>query len=158
MIVVVFLVFAACSLQLCHSWNLDRFIPSKRQYRLKPTIYKMQSESATSGNVEVLKRIGDWACVKNCGACCKLGPLSSRPDLNEYLDEKNFALYKSMIGPDDWCKNFDQVNRICTIYDTRPDFCRVDKTNFKKMFGVEEDEFEVHFIVFLSSLLTRDTF
>ena len=33
----------------------------------------------------ILRRVDKWACVKNCGACCKLGPLDSRPDLESYL-------------------------------------------------------------------------
>lgn len=31
----------------------------------------------------ILKKIDKWACVKNCGACCKLGPMDSRPDLKD---------------------------------------------------------------------------
>lgn len=37
--------------------------------------------SAVVGEPEILRKIDEWACVKGCGACCKLGPLDSRPDL-----------------------------------------------------------------------------
>ena len=81
--------------------------------------------------------------MKNCGACCKLGPIESRPQLKEYLNEIDYARYESLIGPDDWCKNFDQENRLCKVYDTRPDFCRVDSENFKKMYDIEEEDLNV---------------
>ena len=37
----------------------------------------------------ILRRVDKWACIKDCGACCKLGPLEDRPDLSEYLTELN---------------------------------------------------------------------
>ena len=45
-----------------------------------------------------------------------------------------------MIGPDDWCINFDKTTRNCKIYDERPSFCRVEFSTFNKMYGIEEDE------------------
>ena len=50
-----------------------------------------------------------------CGACC-LG-------LDQYPDEEMRAL----AGPDGSCKHLGPDRKTCTIYDTRPDFCRVDK-------------------------------
>mmetsp|Transcript_6822 Transcript_6822/g.7066 ORF Transcript_6822/g.7066 Transcript_6822/m.7066 type:complete len:203 (-) Transcript_6822:82-690(-) len=94
----------------------------------------------TSSDSNILRQVDKWACVKSCGACCKLGPIESRPDLPEYLDEKEYESYKSMIGSDNWCKHFDQTNRLCTIYDNRPDFCRVEPAKYKKMFNIEEEE------------------
>jgi len=88
----------------------------------------------------ILRRVDKWACVQKCGACCKLGPLSSRPDLETYLNPEEFASYESMIGSDDWCKHFDKEKRICKIYDERPEFCRVEPKKFKSMYGIAEDE------------------
>lgn len=88
----------------------------------------------------ILRRVDKWACVKNCGACCKLGPIESRPDLETYLSAEEHQLYKSMIGHDNWCKNFDKNTRMCKIYDERPSFCRVDPVKFKSMYIVEEAE------------------
>lgn len=48
-----------------------------------------------------------------------------------------------MIGPDDWCVNFDKQSRMCKIYDNRPEFCKVDKVRYKKMFQIEEEDFNV---------------
>lgn len=31
-----------------------------------------------------------------------------------------------MVGEDGWCIHFDTGGRRCRIYDTRPDFCRVE--------------------------------
>ena len=98
-------------------------------------------EVVISPQTEILRRIDSWACVSKCGACCKLGPLSSRPDLNEYLSEEDFERYKSMIGDDEWCVNFDKESRKCTIYEERPGFCTVALPTFQKMYGIEEEEF-----------------
>ena len=123
--------------------------------------------SAIGGdNAMILKKIDRWACVKNCGACCKLGPLDSRPDLESYLTPAELSKYRSMVGADDWCVHFDQATRyeistislvslkpdvndhftfcsMCTVYDERPDFCRVEPRKFKTMYGIEEDELNV---------------
>ncbi|KAJ1442370.1 hypothetical protein B484DRAFT_322056 [Ochromonadaceae sp. CCMP2298] len=88
----------------------------------------------------ILRRVDKWACVKNCGACCKLGPLDSRPDLDTYLSPEELAKYESMIGADDWCINFDKESRMCKIYEDRPDFCRVEPKKFQKMYDIEEEE------------------
>lgn len=89
----------------------------------------------------ILRKVKNWACIKSCGACCKLGPVDSRPDLSSYLTPEELAQYLSMIGQDDWCVNFDQQSRMCKIYDTRPGFCRVDSDRFRSMFGIVEDDF-----------------
>ena len=101
------------------------------------------SDIHNSQNDLILRKVDKWACVKNCGACCKLGPLSSRPELSSYLSEAEYQQYTSMIGHDDWCVNFDQNSRMCTVYDTRPDFCCVEPKAFKRMYGVNEDELNV---------------
>ncbi len=106
------------------------------------SVTSTSGESVNSGSI-ILRQIDEWACIKNCGACCKLGPLDSRPDLQTYLTPEEHRLYVSMIGPDDWCKHFDKDERLCTIYDSRPNFCRVESTNFQKMYGIEADEFNV---------------
>jgi Fe-S-cluster containining protein len=82
-----------------------------------------------------------WRCVKNCGACCHLDP-EARPDLAEYLSEAELAQYLSMVGEDGWCINFDRQNRTCTIYETRPRFCRVEADVFKDMYGIEPEELD----------------
>lgn len=69
------------------------------------------SVSESSVDAVILRKIDRWACVKNCGACCKLGPLDSRPDLESYLTPSELSKYKSMVGPDDWCVNFDKATR-----------------------------------------------
>ena len=97
-------------------------------------------QSTTDLDGEILRRVDKWACIKNCGACCKLGPLDSRPELPEYLTEQELTLYKSMIGDDDWCINFDKDTKMCKIYETRPTFCTINPVNVQKMFDIEEDE------------------
>jgi Fe-S-cluster containining protein len=94
----------------------------------------------SSAPAKILRRVDKWACVSGCGACCKLGPLSSRPDLKDYLTPAELTQYTSMIGKDDWCVHFDQTTRMCTTYETRPDFCKVRADKMRTMFDVEEDE------------------
>ena len=47
--------------------------------------YNVAESSDGALDTFILRRVDKWACVKNCGACCKLGPLDSRPDLESYL-------------------------------------------------------------------------
>ena len=49
---------------------------------------------------------------ENCGECCK---------------NWNPARYdKNIVDKNGVCKYLDVNTNLCTIYDTRPDFCRVD--------------------------------
>jgi hypothetical protein len=68
-----------------------------RPFKSMLSLRKARSVQMSSSDV-ILRQIDDWACIKNCGACCKLGPLDSRPDLEEYLTPEEFSTYKSMIG------------------------------------------------------------
>lgn len=86
-----------------------------------------------------------WQCVKSCGACCYLAP-DERPDLDEYLTPDQLALYLSLVGPGGWCIHYDPQERLCTVYDQRPDFCRVTPATFETMFDVQPpdlDEFAI---------------
>lgn len=112
---------------------------------------------SSDDSVEILRRIEDWGCVKGCGACCKLGPLESRPDLREYLNDEEYKLYVSMIGADEWCIHFDKTSRLCTNYEKRPSFCTVDKAKFKKMYDVDNEDF-TDFCKFCCTENIKDTF
>ena len=82
-----------------------------------------------------------WQCVKHCGACCQLDP-SERPELADYLTEAQLSQYLAMVGDDGWCIHYDAKARLCTIYDTRPEFCRVTAPTFATMFGIEATELD----------------
>ena len=51
-------------------------------YQLFQSKLRLRSSSSTSlfssYKDQILRKVDNWACVKNCGACCKLGPLDSR--------------------------------------------------------------------------------
>ncbi|KAJ8601249.1 hypothetical protein CTAYLR_003257 [Chrysophaeum taylorii] len=47
-----------------------------------------------------------------------------------------------MVGTDGWCVHFDRDRRLCTVYETRPDFCRVTPATFDRMYGVDEAHFD----------------
>ncbi|MEO0541431.1 MAG: YkgJ family cysteine cluster protein [Cyanobacteria bacterium P01_A01_bin.105] len=76
-----------------------------------------------------------WQCVKHCGACCQLDP-SDRPELADYLTAEQLSQYLGMVGEDGWCRHYDREQRLCTVYERRPDFCRVTAPTFEAMFGV----------------------
>ena len=61
---------------------------------------------------DFLTDTGDWQCTK-CGACCKLMHLV--PEL-QFLDRG-----------DSVCVHLGN-NKMCSIYDSRPDRCRVELT------------------------------
>ena len=73
-----------------------------------------------------------WTCIENCGACCKFN-LNERLDLSDKLNKEDILLITSMTAKDGWCKNLDRKNMKCTIYESRPHFCRVNEfsTRFK---------------------------
>ena len=72
-----------------------------------------------------------WSCIENCGACCYFD-LTERKDLSRILSREDIAVITSMTRNDGWCKHFDKSNKKCTIYESRPHFCRVNK--FSKSF------------------------
>ncbi len=82
-----------------------------------------------------------WQCVKNCGACCELSP-ADRPDLGDYLSEAELSLYMSMVGKDGWCIHYNKAERNCTIYEERPNFCRVQTDTFKHLYDIDPDELD----------------
>lgn len=82
-----------------------------------------------------------WRCLQGCGACCNLTP-GDRPDLGEYLTPEELDIYLSLVGEDGWCVNYDQAERLCTIYEDRPGFCRVRPDTFTKMFGIPPADFD----------------
>jgi hypothetical protein len=80
-----------------------------------------------------------WQCVKQCGACCNLDP-GDRPELEDYLTPEELQTYLSFVGEEGWCIHFDQALRECTIYDSRPRFCRVQADTFQDMFGIQPED------------------
>ena len=72
-----------------------------------------------------------WKCIENCGACCKLD-LHERIDIFNVLNEDEINLIYKMTGKDGWCKHFDKKKKKCRIYESRPNFCRVNE--FSKSF------------------------
>ena len=78
-----------------------------------------------------------WACMEQCGACCRLAP-DERREAVESLDPYQQQQYLSMVGADGWCIHFDSGSRSCRIYDSRPDFCRV--SSLCSLFGVDPEQ------------------
>lgn len=129
----VLLLATATIVQSYHKSIFNRIVASSQ--------HKLHASTSTD-QPNILRQIGKWSCVSNCGACCKLGPVSDRPDLEEYLSPDEFKTYVGMIGSDDWCINYNKETRLCNIYETRPEFCIVDPNKFKTMYDVESDEMD----------------
>ncbi|KAA8497527.1 hypothetical protein FVE85_5112 [Porphyridium purpureum] len=82
--------------------------------------------------------IPTWSCVKHCGACCYLS--ADERDLHVALQTaEQVTEYLSLIGPDGWCVHFDKQKRSCSVYASRPLFCRVDRARFEELYGVADD-------------------
>lgn len=79
--------------------------------------------------------MANWACIKQCGACCYLDP-AERPELDQYLTPEELRLYLSLVGLDGWCIHFDPVTRNCKIYKDRPRFCRVTPEVFQDLYEI----------------------
>eukprot|EP00929_Paragymnodinium_shiwhaense_P011593 TRINITY_DN11754_c0_g1_i1.p1 TRINITY_DN11754_c0_g1~~TRINITY_DN11754_c0_g1_i1.p1 ORF type:complete len:618 (+),score=111.42 TRINITY_DN11754_c0_g1_i1:62-1915(+) len=82
-----------------------------------------------------------WKCIPQCGACCYLAP-DERPHIKDFLSAEEYEIYKGLVLPDGWCKNYDRDNRMCTIFDTRPSFCSVKNFLLPKApgFGVDASD------------------
>ena len=78
-----------------------------------------------------------WRCISNCGACCRLAP-DERIESIEALSEDQAKLYLGMVDENGWCKNYDVTNRMCRIYDQRPDFCKV--SSLSNIFGIANED------------------
>lgn len=126
-----------------NSDSLKSRLTSDRSNPISPELIKKQIDFEIIEN-NFHKRDDDWACMKNCGACCMLGPLEMRPQLQSVLSQQQYDLYVSMIGKDNWCVYFDKEKRQCTQFETRPDFCRVDKQKYLDMYKLEEEEYTVN--------------
>ena len=49
-------------------------VPARRRVYTTSSIRISRLSSATNDfSDQVLRKVDKWACVKNCGACCKLG-------------------------------------------------------------------------------------
>ncbi|XP_022888612.1 uncharacterized protein LOC111404106 isoform X1 [Olea europaea var. sylvestris] len=84
-----------------------------------------------------------WQCVQNCGACCKLDKGFAFPYPEEiFEDPSDIELYKSLVGPDGWCIQYEKSTRKCSIYADRPYFCRVEPGIFKELYGIDEKKFQ----------------
>ncbi|EOA21454.1 hypothetical protein CARUB_v10001846mg, partial [Capsella rubella] len=125
------------------------------------------STSGFSGRTKELT----WQCVEGCGACCKLAKDFAFATPDEIFDDPDdVELYRSMIGDDGWCINYNKATRKCSIYagiitllayqiglslihllcferfltflsSDRPYFCRVEPEVFKSLYGIEEKKF-----------------
>ncbi|KAJ6844539.1 uncharacterized protein M6B38_293095 [Iris pallida] len=85
-----------------------------------------------------------WQCVRGCGACCKLdkGPAFPSPEeIFQDSDPSHLQLYKSLVGPDGWCVNYERATRTCSVYADRPSFCRVEPEVFERLYGVPRRRF-----------------
>jgi len=90
--------------------------------------------------------LSTWHCLKNCGACCYLAP-AERPYLAEFLPPHLRQQYLELVAADGWCKNFDKTTRTCTIYETRPLFCRVSTEVLVELYGEDPqdlDDWAIH--------------
>lgn len=45
-----------------------------------------------------------------------------------------------MVGEGGWCIHFNRDTRMCSIYDERPRFCRVEREVFLDLFGMKSHE------------------
>ncbi|XP_058209296.1 uncharacterized protein LOC131322130 [Rhododendron vialii] len=84
-----------------------------------------------------------WQCVEGCGACCKLdkGPSFATPE-EIFENPSDIELYRSLVGADGWCINYNKSSRTCSIYADRPYFCRVEPEIFETLYGINKKRFD----------------
>ncbi|KAH7553452.1 hypothetical protein JRO89_XS12G0013600 [Xanthoceras sorbifolium] len=134
--------FHAVALPCCNTLSLAAQRPQRRRAKKAAKPEKKQSRSNTSLGFGNDKKEPVWRCVERCGACCKLdkGPAFATPE-EIFDDPSDIELYRSLIGPDGWCINYEKSTRKCSIYPDRPYFCRVEPGVFQSLYGIDEKKF-----------------
>lgn len=122
--------------------------PQRRAKKLKKPNTKQNNKNSTSTSISssvgfgIEKKEPLWRCVQGCGACCKLDKGPDFPTPEEiFYDPSDIELYRSLIGPDGWCINYEKSTRKCSIYSERPYFCRVEPAVFQSLYGINEKKF-----------------
>lgn len=67
--------------------------------------------------------------------------------MEEYLSPDLLKQYLSLVTDTGWCKNFDHTTRTCTIYETRPLFCRVSAEVLRDIYHEDPallDDWAIH--------------
>ncbi|KAH0902658.1 hypothetical protein HID58_042161 [Brassica napus] len=97
--------------------------------KTKPEKKRATTTTSTSGFSGGTAKELTWQCIEGCGACCKLAKdfAFATPD----DDPDDVELYRSMIGDDGWCINYDKATCKCSIY----------AEVFKTLYGIEEKKF-----------------
>ncbi|XP_021831376.1 uncharacterized protein LOC110771387 isoform X2 [Prunus avium] len=98
--------------------------------KTKPS--KIPLPSTTSIGFGTKRREQTWQGIEGCGACCKLekGPSFATPE-EIFNNPTDIELYRSMVGADGWCVNFDKGTRKCLIYNEV----------FQSLYGINEKKF-----------------
>ncbi|TXG59080.1 hypothetical protein EZV62_016909 [Acer yangbiense] len=139
----------AVALPCCNTIIMAAQRPQKQQQQQRRATKKAKPEKKQSRKSNET-RVGfgndktepQWRCVERCGACCKLdkGPAFATPE-EIFDDPSDIQLYRSLMGPDGWCINYDKNTRKCSIYSDRPYFCRVEPGVFESLYGIDKKKF-----------------
>lgn len=78
--------------------------------------------------------------MSECAACCFLGDYDDDVIENMLKSENDVADYLSMIGSDGWCVHLDKLSKRCSMYGSRPRFCRVELDVFRDLYDVQTEE------------------
>ncbi|KAH0898652.1 hypothetical protein HID58_048220 [Brassica napus] len=81
--------------------------------KTKPEKKRATMATSTSGFYGRTANEQTWQCIESCGACCKLakGFAFATPD-EIFDDPDDVELFRSMIGDDGWCINYDKIDHI----------------------------------------------
>lgn len=78
--------------------------------------------------------------MPQCGACCFLGDFDEDVIADMLKKECDIVEYLEMIGSDGWCRHFDKESKGCSIYSSRPRFCRVELDVFRDLYGAKNED------------------
>lgn len=119
------------------NFQKQSFLSSRKQATSLAQMRSVHTENPATPPVQK-----KWKCMKQCGACCKLGEFEEDVLYDMLQSEKDVEEYLGMIRSDGWCKYFNFDTRQCNCYDTRPRFCRATPDNFEELYGVEKKQFD----------------
>ncbi|XP_031258318.1 uncharacterized protein LOC116116374 [Pistacia vera] len=116
--------------------------PQRSKAKKMKQVRTKEKQSSRNAGFGIEKKEPLWRCVEGCGACCKLDKGPAFPTPEEIFDNpEDVKLYRSLIGPDGWCINYEKNTRKCSVYPERPYFCRVEAGVFESLYGIGKKKF-----------------
>ncbi|KAJ0028884.1 hypothetical protein Pint_35519 [Pistacia integerrima] len=105
------------ALPSCNMVSFAAQRPQRSKAKKMKQVRTKEKQSSRNAGFGIEKKEPLWRCVEGCGACCKLDKGPAFPTPEEIFDNpEDVKLYRSLIGSDGWCINYEKNTRKCSVY------------------------------------------